>query len=249
DEDVRFYQLGASARLPFSRLLLQEVVLGASAISTTFDPEITTRESFNLSDLYRLEWAVTASPQPPLSLRYAGSFEAWQRPERVARDVARGRFALPFAVTAAQEDFRVLRNGLDIGWKLRTGPRLKLALESAANLGASDDNLAFSVFGSVVLPSPRGVVKERLGIDRFMVGAGYYTIDRFAFLNLNINRAPIGHEGVVIRLMAINDLPGRFFRRLVYGVELNFPEDSEFAASFGDSIRYFVALNFDTGWL
>ncbi|MFQ5874254.1 MAG: hypothetical protein ACE5JL_10695, partial [Dehalococcoidia bacterium] len=73
DEDVRFYQLGASARLPFSRLLLQEVVLGASAISTTFDPEITTRESFNLSDLYRLEWAVTASPQPPLSLRYAGS--------------------------------------------------------------------------------------------------------------------------------------------------------------------------------
>ncbi len=100
-----------------------------------------------------------------------------------------------------------------------------------------------------MFPSPTGPLQDLLGIDRFIIGAGYYHIDRFAFINLNINRSPIGHDGAVVRLIAINKLQSTFFRRLVYGVELNFPENSEFALSFGNSARYFVRLDFDTDWL
>ena len=249
DEDVRLYQVGASAHVPFNGSVLQEIAIGASANSASFEPDITERGGLNLTDLYRLEWAARSAPLGPLTIRYAGSFEAWQEPERVARDVAKGRYALPFAITAAQEDFQVLRNNLNGTVKLGNGVMLKLALETAANLAASDENFAVSGFGSLMFPSPAGPLQDLLGIDRFLIGAGYYDIDRFAFINLNINRSPIGHDGAVVRLIAINKLQSKFFRRLVYGVELNFPENSEFALSFGNSVRYFVRLDFDTGWL
>lgn len=125
---------------------------------------------------------------------------------------------------------------------------LTFALETAANLAASDENLAVSSFWSILFPTPPGTLPDLLGIDRFVIGGGYYHIDRFAFINLNINRAPIGHDSGVVRLLAINNLQGAFFRRLVYGVEVNFPGNSEFPLSFGESVRYFVRLNFDTGW-
>ncbi|MFQ5657536.1 MAG: hypothetical protein ACE5G5_08355 [Candidatus Methylomirabilales bacterium] len=249
DEDVRLYQVGVSAHLPLRGSPVQELALGASANSAAFDPDITERGNLDLTHLYRLEWAVRSAVLGPLSLRYSGSFEAWQEPERVARDVARERYALPFAFTAAQEDFQVLRNNLDGSVKLGNGVVLKLALETAANLAASDDNFAVSGFGSLMFPSPAGPLQDLLGIDRFLIGGGYYHIDRFTFINLNINRSPIGHDGAVVRLMAVNKLRSTFFRRLVYGVELNFPGNSEFALSFGNSVRYFIRLDFDTGWL
>ncbi|MFQ5882585.1 MAG: hypothetical protein ACE5I9_08960 [Candidatus Methylomirabilales bacterium] len=249
DEDVRLYQVGVSAHLPLGGSVVQEVALGASANSAAFDPDITERGSLDLTDLYRLEWSVRAAPLGPLALRYTGSFEAWQEPERVAQDVARGRYALPFAFTAAREDFQVLRNNLDGGLKLGGGVMLKLALETVANLAASRDNFAVSAFGSFMFPSPAGPIQDLLGIDRFLIGGGFYQIDRFAFINLNINRSPIGHDGGVVRLLAVNELQSKFFRRLVYGVELNFPGNSEFPLSFGNSVRYFVRLDFDTGWL
>lgn len=249
DEDVRLYQAGGSLHLPFDGSVIKDVALGASANSASFDPDITERGGLDLTDLFRLEWAVESASLGPVTLRYSGSYEDWDDPDKVARDVARGRYALPFAFTAAQEDFAVLRNNLEGTVKLGNGVMFKLALETATNLAASDDNFAASGFGSFMFPSPAGFLRDLLGIDRFLVGGGYYDIDRFAFINLNINRAPIGHNGAVVRLMAINELESKFFRRLVYGVELNFPEDSEFAVSFGDSVRYFVRLDFDTGWL
>ncbi len=249
DEDVRLYQVGVSVHLPLAGSVLRQIAIGTSANSASFEPDISARGDLDLSDLYRLEWTLQSAPMGPLTLGYSGSYEDWDDPDKVARDVARGRYALPFAVTAAQEDFEVLRNNLDGRVKLGNEVILKLALETAVNLAASDDNFAVSGFGGLMFPSPAGLLQDVFGIDRFLIGAGYYHIDRFAFINLNINRAPIGHDGAVVRLMAINKLQSKFFRRLVYGVELNFPDNSEFPASFGDSVRYFVRLDFNTGWL
>ncbi|MFQ5846925.1 MAG: hypothetical protein ACE5IQ_04530 [Candidatus Methylomirabilales bacterium] len=249
DEDVRLYQAGGTVRLPFDGPVLRDVSLGASANSAALDPDITERGTLDLTDLYRLEWVARSAPVGPLTIRYSGSYEAWQAPERISRDVARGRYALPFAFTAAQEDFQVLRNNLAGSVKLGAGVRLKLTLETAANLATSQDNFAVSGFGSLMVPSPAGPLQDLLGIDRVLIGGGFYHIDRFAFINLNINRSPIGHEGGIVRLMAVNKIQSKFFRRAVYGVELNFPGNSEFALSFGNSVRYFVRLDFDTGWL
>ncbi len=249
DDDVRLYQAGGSVHLPFDGSVIKEVALGASANAASFEPEITERGGLDLTELFRLEWVVQSAPLGPVTLRYSGSYEDWNDPDQVARDVAKGRYLLPFAVTARQEDFEVLRNNVDGQVKLGKGVMLKLALETAVNLAAAEEDFAVSGFGALLVPSPEGFVQDLLGIDRFLVGGGYYHIDPFAFINLNINRAPIGHDGAVVRLMAMNQLQSKFFRRLVYGVELNFPRDSEFARSFGDSVRYFLRLDFDTGWL
>ena len=253
DDNVRFYTAGGIVELNLDPLPLKTVLVGISANSADLDPDITNRQSFDLDDLLRIEWRGVSpsweSPVGTIELTYFGGFEDWGEPDRIARDVTAGRYGLPFAATSKQSAFEILRNNVELSYTPLKGHTFGGLFETALNTEAVDDrqDYAYSVLGKYRFMHPW--LKRKVKIDMFMLQGGYYEIDKFAMINLNNNRVPIGHHGSVIRAMAVKRLQWGPLARAVLGVEWNDPRNSDFKMSFGQSIRYFLRFDYDLGLL
>lgn len=253
DDDVRFYTAGGIAEFNLDPLPLKTVLVGFSGNSSDLDPDITNRQTFDLGDLQRLEWRGIfqswVSPVGTFGLNYFGGYENWGEPDRIARDVTAGRYALPFAATSRQSGFEIVRNNAELSYSPFKGHTLIALYETALNTDASDErqDYAYSILGKYKLMHPW--LKQKMKIDMLMLQGGYYEIDKFAMINLNNNRTPIGHHGTVIRAMAAKKLDWGPLARAVLGVEWNDPRNSDFQMGFGQSIRYFLRFDYDLGLL